>query len=286
MMKLLGVPRRLAVGVVVLVAAAVLAGYASANNRPAITFVSPPSPTEGQTLTTDSVQFQFTFNRQPKAAASLQCVLSGPTPSSGPCNAPVSSGQQQSTSGASYSSLANGAYTFTVSLTLTDGGTATAVLHFTVNACTTGSEDFSEDAEFSQPTTFSGGTIDTAYGNDNGDAGGVRVDPSSWFGWYPDGTHVLFTGDGTPTFQLTFTKAVGSVQLDPQQDFSEAVTLTAYDAANNQVGTDTNNDTSGPNTLTVTSTSNNIKYFTVSSGQPPHQFGDGVGFTNIVWGCN
>ena len=35
-------------------------------------------------------------------------------------------------------------------------------------ACVAGSEDFSGDAEFSQPTTFSGGTIDTAYGSDGG----------------------------------------------------------------------------------------------------------------------
>src|SRR5689334_19717790 len=68
--------------------------------------------------------------------------------------------------------------------------------------CTAGSENFSEDADGSQPTTFSGGTIDTAYGLN----GGIRVQGSSWGGTFPDGTHLLFTGDDVPNdtpFQLS-----------------------------------------------------------------------------------
>jgi hypothetical protein len=38
-------------------------GIAYASNTPAITFV-PPSPAEGQTLATSSVQLAFTYNRK------------------------------------------------------------------------------------------------------------------------------------------------------------------------------------------------------------------------------
>ena len=109
-----------------------VASGAPHSNRPAITFIS-PSPSEGATLTTNSVQFAFTYNRKPKASRTLVCTLTGPTSSSGPCDAPVASGKKGSQSGTSYSGLANGEYTFTVSLTLTDCGTASAQRHFTVN---------------------------------------------------------------------------------------------------------------------------------------------------------
>jgi virginiamycin B lyase len=107
------------------------AAQASAANKPAITFVA-PSPAEGATEETDSVTFKFTYNRKPKATRSLVCALSGPTASSGPCDAPTALRADGSQSGASFSGLANGAYTLTVSLTLTDGGTASATRHFTV----------------------------------------------------------------------------------------------------------------------------------------------------------
>jgi sugar lactone lactonase YvrE len=108
-------------------------GTASAapGSRPAITFVS-PSPDEGATLTTSSVSFAFTYNRTPKQTQSLVCSLSGPTSSSGPCNAPVASGSG-SQSGKSYSGLANGSYTFSVLLTLTDRGTTSATRQFTID---------------------------------------------------------------------------------------------------------------------------------------------------------
>ena len=97
-----------------------------------------PSPAEGATLTTGSVAFEFTFNRRPAATQSLTCTLAGPTPSSGPCDAPVASGSR-SRSGASYSGLVDGAYAFTVAATSTDGGTASETRHFTVAGAVSGS---------------------------------------------------------------------------------------------------------------------------------------------------
>ena len=99
--------------------------------RPTITFVS-PSPAEGATLTTNSVTFAFTYNKKPKATRTLTCTLSGPTSASGACDPPVAFGEKGSRSGKSYSGLASGSYTFTVSLILTDGGTASATRQFTV----------------------------------------------------------------------------------------------------------------------------------------------------------
>ena len=111
--------------------AAVCRGGCRRRRATTITFVS-PSPAEAATLTTDSVAFGFTYNKKPKATRTLVCALSGPTPSSGACDAPVASGEG-SRSGKSYSGLANGSYTFTVTLTLTDGGTATATRHFSID---------------------------------------------------------------------------------------------------------------------------------------------------------
>src|SRR5689334_12283111 len=99
-------------GLTVAIAAAVLVGliaaFASAASRPAITFVS-PSPAEGATLTSKSVSFAFTYNKKPKATRTLTCALAGPTSSSGACNAPVASGDG-SRSGKSNSGLQNGSY--------------------------------------------------------------------------------------------------------------------------------------------------------------------------------
>src|SRR4029453_13749845 len=86
---------------------------------------------DGATVKTSSVSFAFTYNRKPKATRTLVCALSGPTSSSGACDTPVATATG-SQSGKSYSALADGSYTFTVSRTLTDGGTASATRHFTV----------------------------------------------------------------------------------------------------------------------------------------------------------
>jgi len=280
---MISLTRKLSAGVVVAAAAGVLAAGAAGSNAPAVAFVSPPSPTEGQTLKTDSVQFAFTYNRQPKATESLLCDLSGPTSSSGPCDSPVADGKFASSSGASYSGLADGAYTFTVTLTLTDGGTASVVRHFTVAVCT-GSEDFSEFPEFSQPTTFSGGTIDDPYGP----AGGVIVQGSFLNGGFANGAHVLFSGLTRNSFQLSFTNPVGAVQLDAQSTvtgIATTVTLTGYDAANALVGSDQATDPDNSvNTLSVASSTNNITHFTVTTNDP-NPFPFGVEFTNIVWAC-
>jgi hypothetical protein len=156
-------------------------------------------------------------------------------------------------------------------------------------ACVAGSENFSGDAEFSTPTTFSGGTIDTAYGT----LGGVLVQDSSWFGAFASGTHLLFSGLEVPSFKLTFTKAVGSVQLDAQTDSfpgSFNVTLTGYNASNGVVGSDSDpqpgGSTGAVSTLSVTSTSNNIKYFTIATDDPGTSCSGGVGFSNVGWACN
>jgi hypothetical protein len=76
-------------------------------NRPTITFVS-PSPSEGATLTTNSFTFAFTYNRTAKQTQSLTCTLSGPTSSSGACDALTAIPGDGSNSGKSYSGLAGG----------------------------------------------------------------------------------------------------------------------------------------------------------------------------------
>lgn len=107
----------------------VTAVASGAPNKPTITFTD-PSPSEGVMLTTSSVQFAFTDNRTPAQTHSLVCSLSGPTSSSGPCDTPVASGAG-SQSGKSYSGLANGSYTFSVTLKAR-GGMASATRHFSI----------------------------------------------------------------------------------------------------------------------------------------------------------
>jgi hypothetical protein len=107
---------------------------------------------------------------------------------------------------------------------------------------------------------------------------------TSWGGTaFPVGTHLLFSGFNPGPFRLTFTNAVSSIQLDAQANFTigQTVTLKAYDSSDGLVGSDTApTSASVAATLSVTSPSNNIKYFTVEASN-----NDGVGFTNIVWGC-
>ena len=113
------------------VAAAV--AFAGPGNSPAITFAT-SSPVEGATLTSNSPTFAFSYNRTTKQTRSLVCSLSGPSTSlSAPCDHLVNNaGGAQADK--SYSGLPNGSYTFTASLTLTDGGTASATRHFVINA--------------------------------------------------------------------------------------------------------------------------------------------------------
>jgi len=149
-----------------------------------------------------------------------------------------------------------------------------------------GSEDFSEFPEFSTPTTFSGGTIDDPYGP----AGGVVVQGSFLDGGFPLGAHVLFSGLDSDSFQLSFTNPTGHLQVDASDgDKLEptTITLTAYDASNAVVGTaqffDPDNTVQ---TLSVTSSTNNITHFTVETNDAINfEFPNGVEFTNIVWRC-
>ena len=87
-------------------------------------------------------------------------------------------------------------------------------------------------------------------------------------------------------FKLTFTNPVASVAVyaGPNMDRGNdpITTLTAYDASNTAVDTDTAVSLY-PNTLTATSATNNIKYFTIATDDFGAQLG--IAFTNIVWGC-
>jgi hypothetical protein len=143
--------------------------------------------------------------------------------------------------------------------------------------CTAGSENFSTAADNSTPTTFSGGTIDSAYDTT---PAGVRIQGTSWNGTFAVGTHVLFTGVAT-SFKLSFTNAVNSVQLDAEYRLIDHVNviLTAFDASNSVVGSDSADGIS-VKTLSVTATENKIKYFTISNAG-----NTGEAFSNIVWGC-
>lgn len=148
--------------------------------------------------------------------------------------------------------------------------------------CTANSENFSEDAEGSFPTTFAGGTIDPA-GNR------VVVEGSTVGGsGFPFGTHLLYTAPGGGTsVKLIFTAPVASVQLDAAADLQPTntpFTLTAYDASNTVVGTPDTSSDQGVNTLAVSSTSNNIKAVTLTAGEFEGLHAN-IAFTNIVWGC-
>jgi PA domain len=164
------------------VAAAVLVGFvatfasaAGKPNRPVITLVS-PTPDEGAVLTSTSLP--FSYNRTPKQTNTLTCALSGPNNyfSSAACNAPtaITGG---SSSGASYTGLLSGSYTFTVTLTLTDGGTVTATRDFTVPL-------FAEVSPIAHEYTFGDQWIDPST-PDSGEttaalqpAGGIVIPPT------------------------------------------------------------------------------------------------------------
>jgi PA domain len=119
------------------VAAAVLVGFvatfasaAAKPSNPQITFTDPAS--DGGLLTTGAVQ--FTYNRIPNATKTLTCATSGPNgyASSG-CTTPQAGVKGASTASSQpYVGVTQGSYTFTVTLTLTDGGTTSATVHFRI----------------------------------------------------------------------------------------------------------------------------------------------------------
>jgi hypothetical protein len=164
-----------------------------------------------------------------------------------------------------------------------------------------GSENFSEDGVGSTPSTFSGGTIDPAdYATgenapgyvpgatvNNGGTGGSILQSDYYFTPFGSGSHFLFTGWGQNSANLTFTNPVKSVSLDAETNkttVSSTLTLTAYDASHNVVGTNSGFD-AGSNkvTLNVTSSTHNIKYITISTDENVDGVHYGLGFTNIVW---
>ena len=140
--------------------------------------------------------------------------------------------------------------------------------------CTAGTENFSDDAHHSSPTTFAGGTLQPG--------GEIRVQGQSWFGsnQFPAGGHLLWTL--SDDFTLTFTAAVSAVQLDSESlaAVGEPVTLTAYDASGAVVGTPDTAGGRGVHTLSVSSTTNNIATVTLTTTP-----GWSEGFSNLVWSC-
>ena len=145
--------------------------------------------------------------------------------------------------------------------------------------CTAGSDNFFDDAHGSFPTTWLGGTIEGPYASGSG---GIFViapgNPSAW----PVGTHLLWNGRSTAPFRLTFTDAVSSVELEAAPNLAGSLTLKGYDAANAIVDTDTvaSAHLTHIETMSVSSSTNNIKYFTMETSDT-----GGVLFTNIVWAC-
>ncbi len=165
---------------------------------------------------------------------------------------------------------------------------------------TPGSENFAGDDASSQPTLFSGGTIDhAAYASGastpNGGAGGSILVSGPYFNAFTtgDGTHFLFTGWGVNSAKLTFANPVTSVQVEAMSnktDIATHLTLTGYDASGNPVpGAIATGLDAGYNsvTLKITSPSANIKYFTIATDDPltnpQGTVGYGLGFSNISW---
>jgi hypothetical protein len=192
------------------------------SSSPVISFVS-PSPAEGATtLTTSAVRFAFTYNRTPKQTTSVACTLAGPTSSSGPCDAPVAAGTG-SASAKSYSGLAAGSYTFSVTLTLTDGGHASATRHFTVVKAP-------QTISFTAPASGTYGGSDTlsATGGPSGNPVVFSVDQSSDAGVCSvsgtNGTTVNYNGAGSCVIDAN---QQGSNDFLPAAQVQQTVTVSA-----------------------------------------------------------
>jgi len=158
---------------------------------------------------------------------------------------------------------------------------------------TGGSENFSEDTVGSQPTTFSGGTIDSPYGASPASApwfpaGGVLA-AGPYFNGFASGSHFLFTGLGVNTVKFTFTNPAKSVQVQVESDktgISPTLTLTGYDASGHAIpgatATDTHPSTGVDSaTMNITSSSSNIKSFVLTNDDGGNNAG--LGISNIVW---
>ena len=81
---------------------------------------------------------------------------------------------------------------------------------------TGGSENFSGFGDQSQPTTFSGGTIDPAlYAAGLYPAGGAILVAGPYFNGFATGTHFLFTGLGVNQAKLTLTNPASRCSSRP-----------------------------------------------------------------------
>jgi type II secretory pathway pseudopilin PulG len=141
-----------------------------------------------------------------------------------------------------------------------------------------------------QPTWWKGGTIDSGYGATPiwwFPAGGILA-AGPYFNGFASGSHFLFTGLGQQTARFTLTTPAKSVQVQAESDktgITPTLTLTGYDASNHVVATamDTHPSTGVDSaTLKITSSSSNIKSFTVTNDDGGNNAGLGV--SNILWG--
>jgi alpha-tubulin suppressor-like RCC1 family protein len=219
-------------------------------NSPTIVFVSPPSPSEGATLTTNSVQFTFTYNRKVSQTQSLLCTLQGPTSQVAACDTPIGTALPNwSQSGKSYSGLANGAYTMNVQLFLTDGGMTQAARRFTINRApeppkpttlTTQAvpQGLQAGAQGHDTAALTGGNAGSAGGTVTytlySDAGCTQAVPGAGGqvtvsgGSVPNSADFTFTSAGTFHWQASYSgDALNQPSVSVCNDPAETVTVTA-----------------------------------------------------------
>jgi hypothetical protein len=169
MVRFAGSTSRLFVTVLAAVVAVfIVASVAGAGlGKPVITFVS-PSPDDGATVASSTVQYAFTINRASKQILAISCAVSGPTSWSGKCFAPKSLPGNTSTSGVVLSKLRNGRYTFDAKLYLSDGNVVAATRVFAVAATKAESDCVGYGGTYStDESTHDPGTDDVNAGPDN-----------------------------------------------------------------------------------------------------------------------
>jgi PA domain len=171
------VTKALIVSVVATALVGFVTAFASAAgkpNNPQITFTDPAS--EAALLTTGSVG--FTYNRSTKQTKTLTCTTSGPNGySSSGCTTPtdVPDTGDSIASSLPYVGLAQGTYTFRVTLTLTDRETTSATVHFRIplfTEVTPTAHTFTYNSEF-LPATSTGNVTAPMQ-----PAGGIVIPPN------------------------------------------------------------------------------------------------------------
>lgn len=120
----------LSIPVAVLGVTAALGTAPAQADRPGVTF------TAGPTVTGDSVSLSYRVNRKTNAIATRTCAVDTPTTHVAvSCGTLPPKGTSPTGVTVEVDGLANGSYTFTVNVTLTDGGRASATsAPFTINA--------------------------------------------------------------------------------------------------------------------------------------------------------